>query len=79
MNGRVVAKDTEQNLIFAPNIYWEVVLRSKLDKLFKKKLPSNKVFGADDTNVVLFVIDRLKRDLIKRFDELDIDWDVLKK
>ncbi len=79
VNGRVIAKDTEQNLVLAPNAYWETVLRSKLDKLLRKKLPSNKVFRADDTNFVLSVTDRSERDLVKRFDELDIDWDVLEK
>lgn len=78
-NGRVVAKDTEQNLVLAPSAYWEVVLRSKLDKLLRKKLPSNKAFRADDTNIVLSVTDRSERDLVKRFDELDIDWRVIEK
>ena len=79
VNGRVAAKDTEQNLVLAPNAYWDVALRSKLDKLLRKKLPSNKAYRADDTNVVLSVTDRSERDLVKRFDELDIDWDVLEK
>ncbi|KAK0703250.1 hypothetical protein B0T26DRAFT_658150, partial [Lasiosphaeria miniovina] len=25
VNGRVAAKDTEQNLVLAPNIYWDVL------------------------------------------------------
>jgi hypothetical protein len=79
VNGRVVAKDTEQNLVLAPNAYWEVVLRSKLDKLLRKKLPSNKAFRADDTNIVLSVTGRSERDPVERFDQLDIDWDVLEK
>lgn len=33
----------------------------------------------DDTTVVVSVTDRTERDLVKRFDGLDIDWTILEK
>ncbi|KXH54069.1 hypothetical protein CNYM01_13981 [Colletotrichum nymphaeae SA-01] len=42
-----------------------------------RKLPSTKTFEAVDTDVVVSVTDRSQRDLVKRFDELDVDWAIL--
>ena len=33
----------------------------------------------DDTNVIVSVTDRTERDLVKRFDDLDIDWTILER
>ena len=73
VNNKVVVKNTEQDFILASNTYWETILHSKLDRLFKRKLPSNKTFKVDNTNVLISINDRSKRDLVKRFDELNID------
>ncbi|KAL0933549.1 uncharacterized protein CTRU02_212512 [Colletotrichum truncatum] len=78
-NNRIVSKDSEPDLVLAPNAYWERTLRQKLDKLVRKKLPSNKSFRIDDTNVTVSVRDRSQRDLVKRFDDLDIDWRVVER
>lgn len=67
------SKDSEQNLVLVPGDYWEKTLRSKLDKLLKKKLASNRSYRPDDTTVVIHVQDRSERDFVKRFDELDIE------
>lgn len=77
VNGRVVSKDSEQDLVLAPSDFWDRTLRSKLDKLLKKKLPSNKSYKTDDTNIVVSVRDRSERDLVKRFDDLDIEWPIV--
>jgi hypothetical protein len=55
------------------------VLQPKLEKLLRKKLPSNKSCRADDTTVSVAVTDRSERDLVKRFDEIDIDWAIVEK
>jgi len=79
VNSKLVAKDTEPNLVLAPNAFWTTVLRSKLNNLLARKLPQNKSYRVDDTSVVVFVTDRTERDLVKRFDDLNIEWTILEK
>lgn len=77
VNSKVVSKDTEQNLVLAPSDFWERTLRAKLDKLVKRKLPSNKSYKVDDTNIVVSVRHRSEGDLVKRFDNLNVEWVVV--
>ncbi|KAK5651141.1 hypothetical protein OQA88_13235 [Cercophora sp. LCS_1] len=79
INNRMAAKDTEQDLVLVPHALWDTLLQPKLKKLLDKKLPSNKVYKAEETNVVVSVTDRSERNLVKRFDELDIEWAILEK
>ncbi|KAF4534642.1 uncharacterized protein LTHEOB_12920 [Lasiodiplodia theobromae] len=79
VNSKQVARETEPDLVLAPSAFWATFLRPKLDKLLARKLPQNKSFRADDTAIVVSVTDRTERDLVKRFDELDIDWAILEK
>jgi hypothetical protein len=74
LNNKVLAKDTEPDLVLAPRFYWSLFLRDKLEKLLQKKLPPSKRVACEDTNVVVSVTERSKRDLTKRFDEKDVDW-----
>jgi hypothetical protein len=76
---KLIVKETESNLVLAPNAFWMTVLRPKLDKLLARKLPQNKCFRADETTVVVSVTDRTERDVNKHFDEVDIDWKILEK
>ncbi|KAK1633203.1 hypothetical protein BDP81DRAFT_495291 [Colletotrichum phormii] len=73
----MVTKDSEQNVQVPPDVFWRTCLRAKLRDVLDRKLPSTKTFEAVDTNVVVSVTDRSQRDLVKRFDELDIDWSML--
>lgn len=79
LNGKLISKDTEQNLVLAPTFYWPQYLHPKLEKLLHKKISSNKRVTPDDTNVVVSVTDRSERDLTRRFDETDIEWPVIEK
>lgn len=79
INSKAVSRDTEPNLVLAPSTFWSTILRPKLNQLVAKKLPRNKSFKVDDTNVMVSVTDRTERDLVKRFDDLDIDWAILEK
>jgi hypothetical protein len=79
LNGKLISKDTEQNLVLAPSFYWPQYLKPKLEKLLRKKVSSNKRVAPDDTNVVVSVTDRSERDLTKRFDETEIGWPVIEK
>ncbi|KAI1374707.1 hypothetical protein F4677DRAFT_425854 [Hypoxylon crocopeplum] len=78
LNGRVTAKDTEPDVVLSPSDFWEVSLRKKLEELLKKKQAS-KSLQPDETNVVVSVTDRHERDLVKRFDERNVDWTVVEK
>ena len=79
LNGKLVSKDTEQNLVLAPSFYWPQFLKPKLEKLLCKKISSNRRVAADDTNVVVSVTDRSERDLTRRFDETEIGWPGIEK
>jgi hypothetical protein len=74
-----LTNDTEQNVVLAPGAFWDQTLKSKLQELVQKKMPRNKCYEPDETNVVVSVTDRSQRDLTKRFDELEIDWDVVEE
>ncbi|KAK1613489.1 hypothetical protein BDP81DRAFT_388078 [Colletotrichum phormii] len=76
-NNRMVTKDSEQTIVVPPDVFWKTRLRAKLRALLDRKLPSTKTFEAVDTDVVVSVTDRSQRDLVKRFDELDVDWAML--
>jgi hypothetical protein len=65
-------KDTEQDLVLAPAAYWQVFLQPKLEEMLRKKLPRNKYMRLDNISIIVSVTDRLKRDLVKQFNGLDI-------
>ncbi|PNP58766.1 hypothetical protein FNYG_15028 [Fusarium nygamai] len=60
-----------------PGAYWTEYLWSKLDKLAKKKLPSNRTFHVDDTDIAVCVNDKGEADLNTRSDSLDINWKMI--
>ena len=75
VNNRMVSKDTEPDVVVAPASYWRLILKPKLKKLLCKKLAKNRPIKSEDTNVVVSVTERSQRDLTKRFDDTDIDWE----
>lgn len=77
VNNKVVSKDTEQDVVLGPAVYWHMYLRSKVERLVSRKLPPSRKVEYDDTNVVASVNDRSERDLTKQFDGMDIDWSVV--
>lgn len=79
VNNRVVAKDTEQDLVLVPIAYWHMVLQPKFEKLLQKKLGPNRHVRCDDTEVKVSISDRTQRDLVKRFDDLDISRPIIAK
>jgi hypothetical protein len=79
VNNRVVSKDTEQDLVLAPAAHWHLYLKHRVEKLLDKKVAHNRDVVFDDTSVVVSVNDRSQRDLTKRFDNLNIDWSVIKR
>ncbi|KAM0293718.1 hypothetical protein ACHAPM_011518 [Fusarium culmorum] len=77
LNNRCISKDTEPDVVLAPGAYWTKYLWSKVDKLAKKKLPSNRTFHIDDTDIAVSVNYRGEEDLATRSDGLDIDWKII--
>jgi hypothetical protein len=78
LNGKIISKDTETNLVLSLAPYWRQFLQPRLQKLLQKKL-GNSSAKADDTSVVVSVTGRSERDLTKRFEELDIDWSIVER
>jgi hypothetical protein len=76
---KLIAKETEPDLVLTPSAYWTTVLRPRLDKLIARKLLQNKCFSADETIITVSVTDRLERNINKRFNNLDINWKILEK
>jgi hypothetical protein len=79
VNNKVLAKDTEQDVVLAPAAYWLFCLKAKVEKLLSRKLPHGRQVKCDDTSVVASVNDRSERDLTKRFDDMDIEWSVVER
>lgn len=79
VNNKVIARDTEQDVVLAPAVYWRMYLGAKVDKLVDRKLPHSSHVRLDDTSVVASVNDRSERDLTKRFDDMEIDWSVVER
>ncbi|SPJ84211.1 uncharacterized protein FTOL_10728 [Fusarium torulosum] len=77
MNSLRLVKDTEPDVVLAPGTYWTKYLWSKLDKLAKKKLPSNRTLRVDDTDIAVCVNYRGEADLTTRSDGLDINWKMI--
>ncbi|KAJ6436787.1 hypothetical protein O9K51_10554 [Purpureocillium lavendulum] len=73
-----LTNDTERGLVLAPSAYWDRFLKSKSDDILKKT-PQPKSYKLDETNIIVSVIERGRRDFIKRFEELHIDWLVVER
>lgn len=78
LNNRVLAKDTEQDLVSTPSIYWQAI-KQKAERIVRQKVNHNRRVRPDDTAVVVSVNDRSQRDLTKRFEKTDIDWTAINK
>jgi hypothetical protein len=79
LNNRMIARDTEQDIVLAAAAHWPMFLQAKLDALLSKKVASGKRIKPDDSNVVVSINERSERDLVRRFDEVNVDWSVLEK
>jgi hypothetical protein len=74
LNNKLISKDTEQDLVLAPQYHWSFILRSKLRKLVQKKLSKHRNITCDDVNVVVKNTGRSERPLVKRFEDMVIKW-----
>lgn len=78
LNKKVVRKNTEQDLVLAPQFHWRLFLEPKLKELVGKKFSQKKV-ELDDTTIVVSVNHRTQDDLTLSFDQTDIDWPAVEK
>ncbi len=74
LNKRVVAKQTEDDLVLAPNDFWNEKLSSKIAEIAQS---TGKPYKVEATTIVVSVNDRSERDITKRFEGLQIDWPML--
>lgn len=85
VNNKAVARDTEQDVVLAPGAYWHMCLKDKVEKLASKKTGQSKErqsqtqvqVQCEETNITVSVTDRTKRDLVRRFDDMAVDWSVV--
>jgi hypothetical protein len=78
LNNRVLAKDTEQDLVSNPSSYWERI-KQKAERVLRQKVNRNRRVKPDDTSVVVSVNDRSQRDLTKHFEKTDVDWTAINR
>lgn len=79
VNNKAVSRDTEQDVVLAPAVYWRMYLQPRVDTLVARKLPTGGQAECDDTTVVATVNDRSERDLVKRYDDMHIDWSAVER
>ncbi|GFG19953.1 hypothetical protein IFM5058_10396 [Aspergillus udagawae] len=79
VNNRVVAKDTEPDLVLAPSAYWSEFLRKKLEDRVQKKTQRSRRVRSEDTAVVVSVNDRSQRDLNKWFEKTHVEWSAVER
>ncbi|KAG9196829.1 hypothetical protein G6514_003942 [Epicoccum nigrum] len=79
VNNKVISKDTEQDIVLAPAVYWRMYLQPKVEKLVDKKLSQGRQVEYDDTSVMASVNDRSERDLCKWYDDMHVDWPVVER
>ena len=78
LNNRILAKNTEQDLVLKPSSYWQQI-KEKADHVVRRKIIRKQRVRADDTTVVVSVNDRQHRDLTKHFEDTDVNWTAIEK
>lgn len=76
LNNRILAKNTEQDLVLKPGAYWQRI-KEKADHVVQRKITRKQRVRADDTTVVVSVNDRQHHDLTKHFEDTDVSRYVL--
>lgn len=78
LNNKTIRKNTEQDLVLAPQFHWRLFLEPKLKELVSKKF-SQKQGELDDTTIIVSVNHRNQPDLTLSCDKTDVDWPAVEK
>lgn len=78
LNNKTIRKNTEQDLVLAPQFHWRLFLEPKLKELVRKKF-SQKQGELDDITIIVSVNHRNQLDLTLSFDKTDVDWPAVEK
>lgn len=76
LNRRLVAKQTEDDLVVAPSDFWNEELSSKISDVVKS---TGKSCEGNATTIAISVNERSEHDTIKRFEKLEIDWLIVER
>jgi hypothetical protein len=79
LNGKATSKDTEPEVLLAPGCFWRLVLQAQLEELLQNKFSKSRGIRSDDMTVVVSATERSQRDLVKRFNQTQIDWAIVEK
>lgn len=71
VNRRIIAKQTENDLVVAPSVFWTEELSSKIIDIVTL---TGKSCEAEAITIAISVNDRSEHDITKRFTKLNIDW-----
>lgn len=78
LNKRVLAKDTEQDLVLEPSLYWQKI-KQKAESVLRGKIARNRRVRSDDTTVVVSINEHSQCDITKHFERTDIDWTAINR
>ena len=73
LNNQILAKDTEQDLVFKPSAYWKQI-EEKVEHIVQWKKFCNQRVQSDNTTVMVAVNDRSQHNLTKHFEGTGIYW-----
>jgi hypothetical protein len=74
VNNRSKLKETEQDVVLAPAVYWERFLQPNLENFLRKK---DRPLRSEDTTVEVSVTKRGEDSITKQFDGTSIDWSII--
>uniref|UniRef100_A0A8H7NHD5 Uncharacterized protein n=1 Tax=Bionectria ochroleuca TaxID=29856 RepID=A0A8H7NHD5_BIOOC len=78
IRARQIFADSDPDVVLAPSDFWQVNLKARLEGLLndKTKFPGSD-YTCDETNIIISIERSRQRGLTKRFNNLDIDWNMV--
>lgn len=69
LNNRVTTRVTEPDLVIAPSVYWQQILKEKVESVKRRRVSHNRRVRLDDTTIVAAVNDRSHNDIHQQFED----------
>ncbi|CAG9955928.1 unnamed protein product [Clonostachys rosea f. rosea IK726] len=78
IRARQIFADSDPDVVLAPSDVWQVDLKARLEGLLddKGKFPGSN-YTCDETNITISIERSRQRGLTKRFNKLEIDWNMV--